>query len=405
MTPAFADEISYDDSEASHKLRKLSLPTTLITYPPSPALSWEGDGPGSPRPRFRDGYFSNVFSSTPPNSGFDTSEAEFRINPYSPSGVDPPRPARTGFEWVWFPEGYWAEREAPGATRKSPTAGFLSKLRGRSGKSISDPGLRRGERSSGRDPSQKTATPQIATPFSPFFSEEAHVASLQHPLGQRPKYLNDLLSPRMLHESLALSRASEDDLTPIVEATVGTSEEEDSKAGVLCIPRRRKMKKSSRGESGEFRTPRPVEEASSVAPDAVVRSQGTSLSKSSVRFREEVKFKDDTNGASLVKKWFGKAPWHRKGSGETASSVTSSIREVLAGKTPPGTPVTESTCGSHANYDPSSQRMPRYRTKPSLLFGDQAARQSRRYLDGGKLDDQSCWGGEEAVEPAQGMVG
>lgn len=26
---------------------------------------------------------------------------------------DPPRPPREGFEWVWFPEGYWAERERP----------------------------------------------------------------------------------------------------------------------------------------------------------------------------------------------------------------------------------------------------------------------------------------------------
>jgi hypothetical protein len=25
--------------------------------------------------------------------------------------LDPPRPAREGMEWVWFPEGYWAERE------------------------------------------------------------------------------------------------------------------------------------------------------------------------------------------------------------------------------------------------------------------------------------------------------
>ena len=25
--------------------------------------------------------------------------------------VDPPRPTKSGFEWVWFPEGYWAERE------------------------------------------------------------------------------------------------------------------------------------------------------------------------------------------------------------------------------------------------------------------------------------------------------
>jgi hypothetical protein len=25
--------------------------------------------------------------------------------------ADPPRPAKEGLEWVWFPEGYWAERE------------------------------------------------------------------------------------------------------------------------------------------------------------------------------------------------------------------------------------------------------------------------------------------------------
>ena len=27
--------------------------------------------------------------------------------------TDPPRPARRGFEWVWYPGGYWAERERP----------------------------------------------------------------------------------------------------------------------------------------------------------------------------------------------------------------------------------------------------------------------------------------------------
>jgi parafibromin len=30
--------------------------------------------------------------------------------------VDPPRPAKPGHEWVWFPEGYWAEREVRGYT-------------------------------------------------------------------------------------------------------------------------------------------------------------------------------------------------------------------------------------------------------------------------------------------------
>ncbi|CAN8102920.1 unnamed protein product [Discula destructiva] len=33
--------------------------------------------------------------------------------------ADPPRPARDGWEWVWFPEGYWAERPVP--RRRSST--------------------------------------------------------------------------------------------------------------------------------------------------------------------------------------------------------------------------------------------------------------------------------------------
>lgn len=32
----------------------------------------------------------------------------------SQQSIDPPRPAREGYEWVWFPAGYWAERELPG---------------------------------------------------------------------------------------------------------------------------------------------------------------------------------------------------------------------------------------------------------------------------------------------------
>jgi parafibromin len=29
--------------------------------------------------------------------------------------ADPPRPPKPGYEWVWFPEGYWAEREIRGS--------------------------------------------------------------------------------------------------------------------------------------------------------------------------------------------------------------------------------------------------------------------------------------------------
>lgn len=38
------------------------------------------------------------------------------------------------------------------------------------------------------------------------------------------------------------------------------------------------------------------------------------------------------------RKLFGKAPWYRKDSTDTISTVSSSVREVLRGDTPPGTP-------------------------------------------------------------------
>ncbi|KAF6820177.1 hypothetical protein CSOJ01_00880 [Colletotrichum sojae] len=54
---------------------------------------------------------------------------------------------------------------------------------------------------------------------------------------------------------------------------------------------------------------------------------------------------------SRSKKWFGKPPWNHRDSGGTISSVTSSVREVLAGKTPPGTPVRESHSNDQPDYE------------------------------------------------------
>ena len=42
--------------------------------------------------------------------------------------ADPPRPPRNGYEWVWFPEGYWAEREGPdNALRNQKSRGWFRK--------------------------------------------------------------------------------------------------------------------------------------------------------------------------------------------------------------------------------------------------------------------------------------
>lgn len=42
---------------------------------------------------------------------------------------DPPRPPREGFEWVWFPEGFWAERELSETPSSSKGDKFLSSRR------------------------------------------------------------------------------------------------------------------------------------------------------------------------------------------------------------------------------------------------------------------------------------
>lgn len=49
-------------------------------------------------------------------------------NFYKNGTLDPPRPANIGMEWVWFPEGYWAEREIlPAKKRQARIKRLLSR--------------------------------------------------------------------------------------------------------------------------------------------------------------------------------------------------------------------------------------------------------------------------------------
>lgn len=59
----------------------------------------------------------NVDANSPPGSWDE---------PRHPA--DPPRPAKLGMEWVWFPQGYWAERELRAS---SPQSSIPSKQSGR----------------------------------------------------------------------------------------------------------------------------------------------------------------------------------------------------------------------------------------------------------------------------------
>jgi hypothetical protein len=175
------------------------------TTPSSPSLALPDR---KPHPRT-----SSEGRSSPLRSG--RSSASSPTNTY---GVDPPRPPREGQEWVWFPAGYWAERDVAVAELPlfSRVPVDLRRLRWR-------PRHGRGSIASGSGSRQwsphlmhieKQPSPNLPLP-SPYMSEKAQVQSLQHPdtesFSQRAPIVGLEMFPRGV-------------LTPPVEApTPGTS--------------------------------------------------------------------------------------------------------------------------------------------------------------------------------------
>ncbi|KAF4488829.1 hypothetical protein CGCF415_v001008 [Colletotrichum fructicola] len=100
----------------------------------------------------------------------------------------------------------------------------------------------------------------------------------------------------------------------------------------------------SRGESAKFNLfkskPKTAPEEPSAPPhphqiSAALKKVGSSSGLKSLNWGFT---KDAPNSSKSGQRWFGKSPWHRRDSNDTISSVTSSVREVLAGRTPATTP-------------------------------------------------------------------
>lgn len=150
-------------------------------------------------------------------------------------GHDPPRPAKDGFEWVWFPEGYWAERPAP---RRRSSKGQGTNSAGSAGKifrwtSRANACSASSHEHEQRDLSPKTvqqtpplSLPQLSLPkanpgsfspprtlpTSPWLTEAAQVQALQRPAEQQMNFvelgsLNDP-SPHARKRSSGLSSAT-----------------------------------------------------------------------------------------------------------------------------------------------------------------------------------------------------
>lgn len=80
------------------------------------------------------GYFAGAVipkvSSTAPTPGlYPPTPGIPAVTSGAVAHNDPPRPPREGSEWVWFPEGFWAERELTETSSSSKGDKFLSSRR------------------------------------------------------------------------------------------------------------------------------------------------------------------------------------------------------------------------------------------------------------------------------------
>lgn len=126
-----------------------------------------------------------------------------------PKNIDPPRPAKDGFEWVWYPEGYWAERPLERRTSSKASSkgqrqgqqqgqgqtafpvGKLFKWSPRSSRSpqeAPEPPEPPEQEQQAFTPTSPFSQPRLSQfmppknlPQSPYLSESAQIAALQYP--------------------------------------------------------------------------------------------------------------------------------------------------------------------------------------------------------------------------------
>ncbi|KAM5375301.1 hypothetical protein ACJZ2D_006130 [Fusarium nematophilum] len=281
-------------------------------------------------PSMPEHVFSNPLSNPIPNpfnSAATTPRPQGRPSVLSGFGVDPPRPPRDGFD-----KSFW-------------------KWRNRSTKSASESDLRD---MSFASPLTPLSMPPNFKPFeqqsprpvsSPFVSESAHVFSLQHPSAAR---LSDRgpetrpVSPRM-GSTASISPMSAPET--VIKSSTVSSTPLSSKGLYDKAKKSIEAKLRLRPRKEQCISP-PIPGYGS--PHSTVDRTGNYHSVHQVT-KTGTWFKDEFGKAKLRRKLFGKAPWHRKESGDSFSSVASSMREILKGETPPSTPL--------SGYLPSSVRV------------------------------------------------
>ncbi|KAI1409594.1 hypothetical protein F5Y13DRAFT_203266 [Hypoxylon sp. FL1857] len=355
------------------------------------------DGPTSRLPSSSVASLATVHFTNRRNMKEPYNSAPITPNMY----MDPPRPAREGHEWVWFPAGYWAEREIV----ENPSKVMRHfKWRKRSGKSSSGkdtqedrehsphnlwaqtpqpvpspflteethvqslqrPPFNRHGTSSESGGSSFPLNRSLQTPLpSPYLTEEAHVQSLQRsPLGYEDSdsgTSHPRPTPRPLNSSpLTATKGDTDSATPLAVSEsqptitptasfssllhlVPASQEAKPKKSFIARllpdhkPKIKKPHNNNDAYSHDYTTST-IEGARAQLMRHKHSATPPIMSRVATLLREEV-IKKPRGSRSL--KLFGKSPWHRKASAGSEASASSSLRDVLRGRTPVTSPVSD----------------------------------------------------------------
>ncbi|CAF3511508.1 unnamed protein product [Fusarium graminearum] len=175
--------------------------------------------------------------------------------------------------------------------------------------------------------------PQQRPPSSPFVSESAHVFSLQHPS-------TNLFSDNtqdFSSVSQSVDRDSTDSISPMhnwvpsrkTDTPPSTPRSSGSLYGKAKKSIGSKLKFRIRKEATPYSAMPEHEHQCSTVGDTRNYTTMHQITKTGSYF------KDDVSRIKLRRRFFGRPPWGRKESGDSYSSVTSSVREILKGETPP----------------------------------------------------------------------
>ncbi|CZS92254.1 uncharacterized protein RAG0_02719 [Rhynchosporium agropyri] len=336
---------------ASPKFGSLKFP---YSYPKSPKATSQKSGGSSRGLRTRatsissaqsttgrgqaicDWNANNLVSNEPPSTGSDSNQ----------QWVDPPRPPREGYEWVWFPEGYWAERELPFPKNSSPKQKWWNKSPDRKIKASISP-----------ESPEKFSTP-IDIPRIRIGSLRSRNASSIKPSAASPSTTklsstvipdcDNSTSTSRKNSLKAQDMKNQSNTKPNLPVPAYNAIHTDEQLGLYC-----RTKKNIRSR---FLNKSASADDSSIMDMDKLASQTTQLLQGTSQYLDRVQrqrcqtsapyiLPDDAHTpgsqSSRSTRKFGLAPWHRRSSYESILSVSSSVFRLLLGKAPAATPIQE----------------------------------------------------------------